>query len=312
MAGFGVRLDDHPPTVTKEPLHLPGVPPGRAFLLRGVLSLEECSRIISAADARGFESLSGVFHQSYRDNQRVVVFDQPLADQLYHRCSRLLPQANLERTHQAAGLNECFRACKYEPGGHFAPHVDGEFDRHGDGRERSYLTFMVYLNGQLDGGATNFICRVEGQRIKVPVPPETGMALVFPHELVHEGAVLQSGRKFILRTEVMYKGGVSEVEPVIARIANQYEVSVEEAAAMALPLLRAHGREVLDYAELVVPPALRTEQGTRSGHCGGFCERDTESVKRPREANAPRGDDKPTKKHTRCFNCKRFNCFCVD
>jgi prolyl 4-hydroxylase len=31
------------------------------------------------------------------------------------------------------------------------------------------------------------------------------MALVFDHQQVHEGAAVESGRKYVLRTDVMYR-----------------------------------------------------------------------------------------------------------
>jgi hypothetical protein len=36
------------------------------------------------------------------------------------------------------------------------------------------------------------------------VTPREGMALVFVHRTWHEGAVVASGEKYVLRTDVMY------------------------------------------------------------------------------------------------------------
>lgn len=49
--------------------------------------------------------------------------------------------------------------CKYEPGGHFAPHFDGHYVLQGDDEAtvRSLKTFMMYLNGGFLGGTTNFV-----------------------------------------------------------------------------------------------------------------------------------------------------------
>ena len=41
------------------------------------------------------------------------------------------------------------------PGGHFAPHFDGYFAR--STQERSLQTIMLYLNGDFEGGSTNFV-----------------------------------------------------------------------------------------------------------------------------------------------------------
>src|SRR5436190_303982 len=47
-------------------------------------------------------------------------------------------------------------------------------------------------------------------RVKtVGVKPVTGHALIFLHEMLHEGAAVSAGRKYILRTDVMYSPGAN-------------------------------------------------------------------------------------------------------
>ena len=36
------------------------------------------------------------------------------------------------------------------------------------------------------------------------VKPETGMTLVFNHTLFHEGSEVSSGKKYVLRSDVMF------------------------------------------------------------------------------------------------------------
>ena len=55
---------------------------------------------------------------------------------------------------------------------------------------------MIYLNDDFAGGETNF-----GETC---IKPETGMALVFEHDLLHEGCAVMKGRKYVLRSDVMY------------------------------------------------------------------------------------------------------------
>ncbi|GEL72019.1 2OG-Fe(II) oxygenase [Myxococcus virescens] len=83
------------------------------------------------------------------------------------------------------------------PPPHSAPHFDGAFVRTRD--ERSLLTFMVYLNECPGGGATNFLS------LGHSVTPRTGSALLFNHRLLHEGATVTQGRKYALRTDLMYR-----------------------------------------------------------------------------------------------------------
>jgi hypothetical protein len=43
------------------------------------------------------------------------------------------------------------------------------------------------------------------QFLETPVKPKPGMTLVFQHELWHEGAPVTRGRKYVLRTDVLYR-----------------------------------------------------------------------------------------------------------
>lgn len=57
---------------------------------------------------------------------------------------------------------------------------------------------MVYLNDDFEGGDTHFE--------HLAIRPQTGMALIFVHELRHEGSAVVRGRKYVLRSDVMYTG----------------------------------------------------------------------------------------------------------
>ncbi len=71
------------------------------------------------------------------------------------------------------------------------------------------MTFMIYLNEGMTGGETRFFGDMEQaflhQRPYLSVQPKEGMALIFLHSIWHEGAVVHSGQKYVLRTDVMYK-----------------------------------------------------------------------------------------------------------
>jgi prolyl 4-hydroxylase len=64
-------------------------------------------------------------------------------------------------------------------------------------RERSHLTFMIYINDGYEGGETAFD--------EFEVKPESGMALWFVHQLRHKGNPVTAGRKYALRSDVMYR-----------------------------------------------------------------------------------------------------------
>jgi hypothetical protein len=71
-----------------------------------------------------------------------------------------------------------------------------------DGRIRMRFASIrargVYLNDDCEGGTTDF-------RDGVSVAPRRGTGLVFEHHLVHQGAPVARGRKYVLRTDVMYR-----------------------------------------------------------------------------------------------------------
>jgi hypothetical protein len=95
---------------------------------------------------------------------------------------------------QVRGLNERLRYYRYTPGQRFAWHYDGAFGR--DNGELSLLTFMIYLNDGYEGGATQFE--------SLAVVGRQGSALLFEHELLHEGGEVTAGIKYVLRSDVMY------------------------------------------------------------------------------------------------------------
>jgi predicted 2-oxoglutarate/Fe(II)-dependent dioxygenase YbiX len=174
------------------------------FVLHNFLSAEECAACIARSEAAGFgeapitTSVGFVLRRDVRDNDRVMIDDPELAQRLWQRARPDLP-ANWFGPWQACGLNERFRFYRYDVGQKFAPHSDGYFER--DNGERSQLTFMVYLNDDFEGGTTNF----HQARPPLRVRPQQGMALVFAHRQLHEGAPVVRGRKYVLRSDVMYR-----------------------------------------------------------------------------------------------------------
>lgn len=140
--------------------------------------------------ARGF-----VMAPDIRNNERVMFDDPALAAALFARVAPHLPPMLAGMT--PAGVNERFRGYRYAPGQRFAPHYDGAFVR--DDRERSLLTFLVYLDDGCAGGHTRFL------DFDRAVAPRAGMALLFQHQLLHEGAEVTAGRKYVLRSDIMYR-----------------------------------------------------------------------------------------------------------
>jgi prolyl 4-hydroxylase len=175
------------------------------FVIRNFFTPQECDAGITQSEQAGYEeatistAVGFVMDKDVRDNARLILDDSALAARLWQRTEPFLPPRI--RNWRAIGLNERFRFYRYDPGQQFAPHWDGCFHR--DNGEQSQLTFMVYLNEDFTGGETKFY--LENGMPRLAVKPERGMALVFVHRQLHEGASVVQGRKYVLRTDVMYR-----------------------------------------------------------------------------------------------------------
>lgn len=188
-------------TIAKQPL----VTDKEIFTLAHALSPVECAQMIARAEAHGFGAAPvtvGVNRYmmipDLRNNTRVMVDDPDLAHKLWPRIAGFMPERI--GAYVPVGLNERFRFYRYEPGQQFDWHRDGAFVRSDD--EQSLLTLLFYLNDDCEGGTTDFMFVAEND---LYVYPQTGMGLVFSHPLYHRGAPVVSGKKYVLRTDVMYR-----------------------------------------------------------------------------------------------------------
>jgi len=168
-----------------------------------VLNAAECAEHIDRAERAGFSRapiVSGygeVFAAEVRNNTRFMTDDFALAALVWERTRGRLPVFLDGR--QAIAMNERFRYYRYRPGERFAWHSDAPFRR--SNGEVSQLSFIMYLNDDYTGGETAVM--------KSVITPKRGMALVFLHELLHEGRPVSAGTKYVMRTDVMY-GRVGE------------------------------------------------------------------------------------------------------
>ena len=178
----------------------------KIFILHEFLSTDECTALIRRSEGLSYEqgTVGGVIAEGIRNNERVLLDDKSLADALFERAAPWLPQE--VETRRLVGFNERWRFYRYRPGQTFLPHRDGSylsFHTH----EQSAVTFMIYLNHDMTGGETRFFTDAEQAVHGHPylsVKPITGAALVFLHSIWHEGAVVQTGEKYVLRTDAMY------------------------------------------------------------------------------------------------------------
>lgn len=173
-----------------------------------LLTSEECEKYIALSESLGYDdapintAFGEVRRPDVRNNQRVMLDDPAKGDDLWSRIREYVPAGRDNWT--AVGVNERLRFYRYDVGQQFKWHYDGGFERNNG--ERSFMTFMVYLNEGFSGGETSF-----GDLKGVPalaegkVVPKTGLALVFAHPLLHKGEMVLEGRKYVLRKDVMYQ-----------------------------------------------------------------------------------------------------------
>lgn len=185
--------------------------------IENILTPQECQELINFSEHNGFDkatiNIGGTQRvvSEARNHDRCIIDDSDLVNTLWQRirlvCSDTELSQSIFHSNQegvAIGLNERMRILRYDPGAYFAPHYDGSYVRSTDKfGQRSLLTAQFYLNEGYAGGSTRFLNeRNESQYYEVI--PKVGSVLIFEHDIFHEGAELFSGRKYSLRTDVMY------------------------------------------------------------------------------------------------------------
>ena len=165
-----------------------------------VLSAEDCRALIERAEAGEWlpatintaEGRSVVAH--VRNNLTAIFDDEELARRIYNRVRSSVPDRLLEK--RPVGIKPRWRVYRYDEGQYFGLHGDQSY--RGPEGQRSLLTLMVYLNEGYGGGETDF--PEVGERIQ----PSTGKALLFQHMVLHEGALVTRGKKYVLRSDVLF------------------------------------------------------------------------------------------------------------
>ena len=209
-----------------------------AWVVDELLTLEECQHFLDAARAQGIDEQRAAGDGRHRDSTTVDVRDAVLAEKIWWRIKDHLPQKvvvdehcqNLGLKHSQRdilgtwrpyGLNCLWRVACYPGKGHFGPHRDG-FYQESENR-RSLITLNGYLTDRPAGfgGATRFVKEdldLQLNRDGIFTTPEdcvlhkveadkAGKAVVFFHDLMHDGEPLKEGSppKWLFRTEVMYE-----------------------------------------------------------------------------------------------------------
>lgn len=196
-----------------------------AITLDGVLSDKECSTLIALTEAIGARYEPALVNIGFgkqkqlddvRKNMRYMRDDPSLANWIWDRIKPFVPPVKDGR--KVVGPNERLRFLKYtsdEGPNYFVTHYDGTYIRPlshpTQAGDRSYLTLLIYLNGDFEGGYTRFhpggTLGVESSNTPgVDVEPQAGRILLHDHRILHEGVMVapNTGTKYVIRTDIMY------------------------------------------------------------------------------------------------------------
>lgn len=173
--------------------------PGYIMVVRNFLSPDECQKWIDYIEGSSLEYAAhrATRYMANRECYRMQRDDPDLAARLFERiiqCVRLPPTP--------IACNPNIRIYKYTKGHAFGKHIDESNTVPGVGHTR--YTILIYLS-DCQGGATSFDPPTGRNPIKFA--PQAGALLVHLHGddcLVHQGEAVQSGIKYVLRTDIVY------------------------------------------------------------------------------------------------------------
>jgi len=176
-----------------------------------IMSPETSKKLVELCEERGFEDCG--YPEDYRSNTRLITHDDALADLLYQRIKPLMKEIYMldDVKWEICGLNPRFRWCKYVKGQKFGTHCDAQYRK--SKNCMSLYTVNVYLNdpkeypGKKFHGRTRFY-KKRGGKVHFKCQAGPGRALIFnhyPEYYLHDGEMVESGTKYLMRTDVMYK-----------------------------------------------------------------------------------------------------------
>jgi len=189
---------------------------GFGIVLENVFTRAECKRIIEETEKVGFGHLGhGKTGKAYRGNCRLQVDDTggKLGNELWRRISAFVPKTEEipdEGNFEYLEMNARYRFAKYFAGQGFAIHVDKPTIY--EHEKCSILTVNIYLNDLTpeQGGMTRFFRKMTGGKPVATAGGTAGSVAIFkqslvPYSPVHDGEIVASGVKYLMRSDVIYK-----------------------------------------------------------------------------------------------------------
>lgn len=196
------------------------------FILENFFSEKECDIYLEQLEDISFKSLDKEYPESYRNSERICLFNQDIATVIWSRLVPFLTKKDIhnqrpidfnnEGVWRPIRVNECLKITRYKPNSYFKPHLDGLYIP--DPNEATIHTILIYLNDDFSGGNTNFIKIPKDQdlvsflkdpkgkyEVMESIKAKKGSALIFSSDKCHEGETVLKGNKFILRSEIVFQ-----------------------------------------------------------------------------------------------------------
>jgi len=189
------------------------------------LTPEECDQLIELArprlvESKVYESAADTLDRSIRVSMQCWIHDTervPLVEQLNRKIERIV---NIP-----SSAYESLQIVRYQEGGFYRPHYDACNDtpekcqRMNDkfGSQR-YITFLIYLNDDFEGGGTHF------PKLPFTTRPRKGTAIMFfntdPKGMIvesalHGGEPIQKGEKWICNRWIHYPTIQENYRPLV-------------------------------------------------------------------------------------------------
>ncbi|ANZ76324.1 BA75_03922T0 [Komagataella pastoris] len=205
--------------------------PGQVILISKFLSPQICQElIVSFESGLNIVTTPLIKSKDYaaRVNDRALKTDYEASETLWKYLQKyIFYQSEYESEDEsetrfikeefknAIGLNPQLRIYRYLKGHYFGKHYDDSVTAFVDSKEKvkglSHWTLLIYLTGdtEFEGGGTVFHYNDPESRnlVALNVHPSKGMALLHKHGddcLLHEAELVNSGVKWVLRSDVVF------------------------------------------------------------------------------------------------------------
>lgn len=176
---------------------------------------KECNEIISYFErfSNHYVDMETIYGEK-RTNKRIMIMNETFASFIFTKLKRhnILPENIIVIENDSmidniewnlVGLNNAIRFCKYDTGDRFGDHRDGRFEI--TETLKSQLTMNIFLNDEFDGGEFCFVkSNLQGEE-NIIVKPVAGQCVLFRSTERHRGNIVTSGKKYIVRFDVMYQ-----------------------------------------------------------------------------------------------------------